>query len=60
MGKVNKDPKMASQEKLNDNMDKGPIDDLLNSDNAFNDVGLENMRLLNEAIKRSKENKARI
>lgn len=60
MEKMKKDPKMVSQEKLKDNMDKGTINDILNSDNAFNDAGLENMRLLSEAMKRSKENKARI
>ena len=41
MAEVNRDPKMTSQEILNDSMDKGPISDHLNSDNAFNDRGLE-------------------
>lgn len=57
MGKVNKDPKMVSQEKMNDNLDKGPISDLLNNDNAFNDVGLENIRLLSEAMRKANQNK---
>lgn len=38
----------------NDRMDRSPIDNLLNSDNSFSDSGLENARLLNEALKKGK------
>lgn len=54
MAKVNRDPEMTSQEIMNDSMDKGLINDVLNSDNAFNDRGLENNRLLDEAMKKGK------
>ncbi|HWO98121.1 MAG TPA: hypothetical protein VNM45_17680 [Bacillus sp. (in: firmicutes)] len=37
---------------LNDDMDRGPIGDGLNSDNAFSDKGLNNARLTREAVKK--------
>ena len=35
-----------------DSLDKGAIGNSLNSDNAFNDSGLENARKLNNAMRR--------
>nr|WP_263326779.1 hypothetical protein [Neobacillus sp. Marseille-Q6967] len=37
------------------NLDRGPIGDSLNSDNAFSENGLENIRLQNDALKKQKE-----
>lgn len=37
------------------NLDRGPIGDSLNSDNAFSENGLENIRLQNDAVKTKKE-----
>lgn len=46
------DNKIKNQDRLKDSMDEGLISDDLNSDNAFNDSGLENIRLLNKAMKK--------
>jgi len=51
---VNNDNKIKNQDRLKDSMDEGFISDPLNSDNAFNDSGLENVRLLNKAMKKGK------
>lgn len=37
----------------NDNLDRGAIDDVLNSDNSFSDKGLNNDRLTREAMKKA-------
>ena len=37
----------------NDDMDRGAIEDVLNSDNAFSDKGLNNDRLTREAMKKA-------
>lgn len=37
---------------LKDDMDRGPIGDRLNSDNAFSDKGLNNARLTLKAVKK--------
>ncbi|MEM1505785.1 hypothetical protein RG959_20510 [Domibacillus sp. 8LH] len=39
---------------LKDDMDREPIGDRLNSDNAFSDKGLNNARLTREAVKKGK------
>lgn len=54
MQKENKDNKIINQDRLKDRMDEGLIRDDLNSDNAFNDSGLENIELLNKAMKKGK------
>jgi hypothetical protein len=36
-----------------DDMDRGTIKDMTNSDNAFSDKGLDNARLTNEAMNKS-------
>jgi hypothetical protein len=43
-----------SKDSSNDRMDRSPIDNLLNSDNAFSDSGLENDNLLSEALNKGK------
>ena len=37
----------------NDDMDRGAIEDVLNSDNSFSDKGLNNDRLTKEAMKKA-------
>jgi hypothetical protein len=37
----------------NDNLDRGAIEDVLNSDNSFSDKGLNNDRLTRESMKKS-------
>lgn len=54
MSEVNNHNKIKNQDRLKDSMDEGFISDRLNSDNAFNDRGLENVRLLNKAMKKGK------
>lgn len=50
----NNDKMIKNRVKSKDSMDEGKIEDLLNSDNAFNDSGLENIRLLDKAMKKTK------
>ncbi|MEK4029292.1 hypothetical protein MKZ02_12225 [Pseudobacillus sp. FSL P4-0506] len=40
---------------LKDDMDREPIGDRLNSDNAFSDKGLNNARLTSEAVKKENQ-----
>ncbi|MGY0691891.1 hypothetical protein ACW2QC_03750 [Virgibacillus sp. FSP13] len=40
-----------------DNIDGGPVENRLNSDNAFSDKGLENRRLTQEAVKKTDQKK---
>ncbi|WP_158701722.1 hypothetical protein [Lentibacillus sp. Marseille-P4043] len=41
----------------NDNLDGGPVENRLNSDNAFSDKGLENRRSMQNAVKKGNHNK---
>lgn len=50
----NKNNKIKNQDILKDSMDEGLINDVLNSDNAFDDSGLKNIDLLNKAMKKEK------
>lgn len=54
MKEVNNENKIKNQDRLKDSMDEGLISEDLNSDNAFNDSGLENIRLLDKAMKKGK------
>jgi hypothetical protein len=36
-----------------DQLDRGAIEDVLNSDNAFSDTGLKNDRLTRESVKKA-------
>ena len=54
MQEVNNENKIKNQDRLKDSVDEGLISHDLNSDNAFNDSGLENARLLNKAMKKGK------
>ena len=54
MKEINNENKIKNQDRLKDSMDEGLISEDLNSDNAFNDSGLENIRLLDKAMKKGK------
>lgn len=36
-----------------DELDRGAIEDVLNSDNSFSDIGLKNDRLTRESVKKA-------
>ena len=55
MSQINNDNKITkAHDSMNNSMDEGPINDRLNGDNAFSDSGLENIDLLNKAMKKGK------
>lgn len=54
MQNANRENNIKNQDRMKNNMDEGIISDDLNSDNAFNNRGLENMELLNKAMNKGK------